>query len=230
MRGIANYVNLCKTLVKGKLAYKNIVSVPYPFRINVAVTYLCNLRCKMCNVWKIYRESPDLAREEMTSSDYGLLFEPLSSHLFWLGLTGGEPFLKKDLLDIICLAPSKLRRLHILELTTNGFSSQAVEKGVTEILEDTKIPFLTVGISIDGPRPLHDQIRGMKGSWDRALATYKKLREISGSYPNFFPHISYTISRYNAGNFVKFLKALSIEGMEIGLNSVSVTIENVGFL
>lgn len=226
----ANYVNLCKALIKAKLAYKNLVQVPNPFRINVAVTYRCNLRCKMCDIWKIYKESPDLARDEMCSEDYTPLFESVSHDLFWLGLTGGEPFLKKDLIEIVHLAVSKSPKLHILELTTNGFSKRTIEKKVSEILEDTNVPFITVGVSIDGPPLTHDYIRGRKESWDRAIATYKKLCEISNSHPNLSPHISYTISRYNAGCFLDFLNALAKEGIRMETDSISVGVEHIGHL
>jgi len=225
-----NYVNLCRALIKAKLAYRNLVQVPNPFRINLAVTYRCNLRCKMCNIWKIYRESPDLARDEMRSDDYTHLFESVSHDLFWLGLTGGEPFLKKDLVDIVHLAASKSSKLHILELTTNGFSKRIIEKKVNEILEDANIPFVTVGVSIDGPPLMHDSIRGRKESWTRAIATYKKLCEISSSHPNLSPHISYTISRHNAGCFIDFLKALAEEGIRMEKDLISVGIEHIGHI
>lgn len=227
---VANYVNLCKALIKAKLAYKNLVRVPNPFRINVAVTYRCNLRCKMCNIWKIYRESPDLARDEMCSDDYTRLFESVSHDLFWLGLTGGEPFLKKDLVDIVNLAASKSPKLHILELTTNGFSEGPIEKKVNEILEDANIPFITVGVSIDGPPLMHDCIRGRKEAWSRAIATYKKLCEISSSHPNLSPHISYTISQHNAGCFSDFLNALAEEGIKMETDLISVGIEHIGHI
>ena len=225
-----NYVNLCRALMKAKLAYKNLVQVPNPFRINVAVTYHCNLRCKMCNIWKIYRESPDLARDEMHLDDYTHLFESVSHDLFWLGLTGGEPFLKKDLVDIVHLAAAKSQKLHILELTTNGFSKRIIEKKVNEILEDANIPFVTVGVSIDGLPLMHDSIRGRKESWTRAIATYKKLCEISSSHPNLSPHISYTVSRHNAGCFPDFLKALAEEGIRMERDLISVGIEHIGHI
>lgn len=230
MKKIANYVNLCKALIKAKLAHRNLVRVPPPIRINVAVTYRCNLSCKMCNIWKIYRESPNLAIDEMSSDDYTPLFESVSHDLFWLGLTGGEPFLKDDLVDIIHLAASKSRRLHILELTTNGFVQGMIEKRVNEMLEDVDIPFVTVGVSIDGPPLTHDYMRGRKGAWNRAIATYKKLSEISSSHPNLSPHISHTVSRYNAGGFLDFLNALAEEGIEMEPNLISVGIEHVGHL
>jgi len=226
----ANYLSLCRALIKAKLAHKNLVKVPNPFRINVAVTYHCNLRCKICNIWKIYQESPDLARDEMLSDEYIPLFESVSNDLLWLGLTGGEPFLKNDLVDIIHLAASKSKTLHILELTTNGFSERTIEKKVNEILEDVNIPFITVGVSLDGSPSTHEYVRGQKESWSRAIATYKNLCEISSSHPNLSPHISYTISRHNAGRFLDFLKALDEEGIEMKTDLISVAIEHTGHL
>jgi MoaA/NifB/PqqE/SkfB family radical SAM enzyme len=178
----------------------------------------------------MYRESPDLTRDEMCSDDYIPLFETVSHDLFWLGLTGGEPFLKEDLVDIIHLAASKSQKLHILELTTNGFSEGVVEKKVNDILENSNVPFITVGVSIDGPPLTHDYMRGRKEAWNQAIATYKKLCEISRSYPNLSPHISYTISGHNAGGFVDFLNALAEEGIRMETDLISVSIEHVGHL
>jgi len=227
---LANYVSLCKALIKAKLAHRDLVRVPNPFRLNIAVTYLCNLRCKICNIWKIYEESPDLARDEMRSDEYAPLFESVSNDLLWLGLTGGEPFLKEDLVDIIHLAASRSRNLQILELTTNGFSERNTEKKVSEILEEVDVPFITVGVSLDGPPSMHEHLRGRKEAWSRAIATYKRLCEISSSHPNLSPHISYTISRHNAGRLLDFLKVLAEEGIETETDSISVAIEHTGHL
>jgi len=216
--------------MEAKLARKNLTEVPKPFRINVAVTYRCSLKCKMCNIWEIYRKTPNRAKDEMTADCYASLFESISDELFWLGLTGGEPFLKKDLVDIIYLAASKSRNLHILELTTNGFSEKLTEKRVSEILEETSIPFITVGVSLDGPPSMHNYVRGRRQAWSRAITTYKNLCAISSSHPNLSPHISYTISRHNAGHFSDFLDALAEEEIEPDTDSISISLEQSGHL
>lgn len=200
-----------------------------PWRINLSVTNLCNARCKMCNVWTVYRNSPQLIKDEMSIEHFKKLFDELDGHLLWLHLTGGEPFLRKDLIEIIEVAIAKCKNLIIIDISTNGLMPKHITKTIEHILEilgNKKIVF-GVGISIDGPPDIHDSIRGVNGAWSKALETLMALKRLETLYSNLFVHVNYTITKYNSGYLKNTYEQLQ---RELGLdpNDLSISIEHIG--
>ena len=69
--------------------------------VNLATTYYCNSRCTMCSIWELYRKDRSRASAELSLEDIRVIF---SSRRFLglrsIALTGGEPFLRRDLVDI----------------------------------------------------------------------------------------------------------------------------------
>jgi MoaA/NifB/PqqE/SkfB family radical SAM enzyme len=137
--------------------------------------------------------------------------------------TGGEPFLRKDLVDIV----SKTYKTSITagSLTTNGLSTNVITRKTKKILESiAENKSLTLGVSLDGGRNLYARIRGVDG-FKKALLTFLKLRDLKKEYVNFQPHIAYTISHLNAGNFKEFYEHLNTEE-DIGIYEFSFTVEH----
>lgn len=124
----------------------------------LAVTHRCNSRCIMCDVWK----NEDSGKNEMKPVEY----EGIPSSLRHIGITGGEPFMRDDLVEIIRVLKHKLPRLK-LTLNTNGFMPEKLEKTVPEILKYA--PDIAIRVSIDGVKETHEKIRGVKGGFDKAL-------------------------------------------------------------
>ncbi len=147
----------------GSVAASNFKRLGSPFKVSWAVTYRCNLKCKMCNIWDKKDHPPEIKAE-----DIGKLFQkPHNVH--WLGITGGEPFLRTDLIDIVdaALAPSKT--LNALHFATNGSYTDRVENLVHTLKKRHKKLKIVFTLSIDGPEALHNHIRGIDGTWGRAL-------------------------------------------------------------
>jgi MoaA/NifB/PqqE/SkfB family radical SAM enzyme len=172
----------------------NIKRLKEPYKVNLACTYRCNMRCRNCNIWKRKPES------ELTVDEIGKVFSNLN--IEWLNLTGGEPFLREDLVDIV-RAIKERSDPYILNITTNGFLTDKIVSDFREIA-DMGIPRILCGISVDGPEREHDSLRGMRGSWDRAVSTYKDLISLSLQDLNVF--FSYTISSSNSTLFHKTME------------------------
>jgi MoaA/NifB/PqqE/SkfB family radical SAM enzyme len=156
-------------------------SLPMPTFVQLRVTNLCNLRCKMCGQWGdtgIFRAlgastATDGERErnrireliglnrQLALSDYVRLLDELAPSRPIISLFGGEPLLYPDAVPLI---REVKRRGLTCSLITNGWrleemAGELVEAGVDSIM-----------VSIDGPPELHDRIRGKRGSFERAAA------------------------------------------------------------
>ena len=127
-----------------------------------------------------------------------LLSRPLFSELVELDLTGGEPHLRGDLVDVALdaarLKPSFFPRLRSIVITSNGLLPQRIVSNYQRILEGlgTDIDLVSV-ISIDGIGETHDKIRGTKGAFELAAKTIGGLVELRKEYPNYFIGIKTTI-------------------------------------
>jgi radical SAM protein with 4Fe4S-binding SPASM domain len=180
----------------------NVATPPYPYKITCAVTYRCNSRCHTCRVWR--KEDP---REEMDLAEIERFFRA-SSEIAWMDLTGGEPFLRDDFVEICGAAILHCRRLYLLHFPTNGLLVDRVASGVRDILE-LRPNRLIVSVSVDGPRDLHDEIRGGRGFFDRAVETLRRLRAMSSRRFHVYPGM--TLSERNLGQVDATLEALARE-------------------
>ncbi len=164
----------------------------HPFKLSFAVTYRCNLQCRMCNIWR----KPATAKElEIAEID---AFLSRTRGLSWFGITGGEPFLRPDLPQIV----ESVNRhcggsLLAIHFATNG---QLVERiaGLLDHLARMKRHWRPVfTVSFDGPREMHDEIRGRAGAWDRAVETLRLLKGTEGVKAQ----VGFTLSRHNLRMF-----------------------------
>ena len=129
----------------------------------VAVTYKCNSRCSMCNIWKT--ENP----KEMPPSEYSKLPTTLDT----INITGGEPFLRNDLVEIVQVIHRRIPGVRIV-FSTNGSVTDLIVDQIRRIRAFHSR--VGVGVSIDGLSGTHDQIRGVKGLFDKAIATLESLK------------------------------------------------------
>jgi MoaA/NifB/PqqE/SkfB family radical SAM enzyme len=166
----------------------NVRSPRLPYKVTFVATYHCNFRCEMCNIWQ--KKSVN----EMTPDEIALFFERWSQFR-WVHLTGGELFMRRDLDDVVAAIQRSCRSLFLLNFPTTGWFGDKTLKLVERTLE-RGVGRLMVTISLDGPKALHEEMRGLKGSWDRAIETYRRLRGIKRA--NFQPVIGMTLLTKNA--------------------------------
>jgi len=177
--------------------YLKLLKANFPMHITFFVTGMCNLKCKMCFYWQnIANANPvkELKLDEI---------EKISSNfkdMIWLSITGGEPFLRNDVNEIIkCFYRNN--SVKNVSIYTNGSFTQKTSNCVKDVLSECKNLFLTVNVSIDGTKEIHDKIRGVEGSFDKALTTLKELGKIKSEYKNFSLGIVYTLSSLNEEKF-----------------------------
>ncbi len=146
----------------------------------VAVTYRCNSRCVMCYIWE-HQSKP---AEEITPRDLDNLPDMVR-----LNVTGGEPFLRDDIGEILAVVKKKAKRVVI---SSNGF----LTKKTLDVMKDHRD--VGIRISLDGIGVTHNTIRGVDFAYDRAQATLKGLVELGIKDLG----IAVTISDINANELV----------------------------
>lgn len=126
----------------------------------VIVTYRCNARCSMCNRYK----APSRPDEEISIETIRKL-----PPMYFTNITGGEPFIREDLPEIVRELSKKSDRIVI---STNGFFTDRIVALCREF------PNVGVRISIEGLEETNNAIRGLKDGYNRGVTTLKKLREM----------------------------------------------------
>lgn len=205
-----------------KLAYQvarsNFCELSLPYRMTYAVTSRCQASCNMCGIWR--RPSGN----ELTIAEIDSLFSR-ANHFSWINLTGGEIFQRPDIRDVLHAIIRQSRNLYLLNFPTNGFLTEEIIPAVDSILKQTSLPRLIISVSLDGPRELHDRIRNLPGSWDRALETFRQLRERRSR--RFSVYLGHTLQAANLGSFDKTLEACRAEVGDITEDDFHINIAHV---
>jgi MoaA/NifB/PqqE/SkfB family radical SAM enzyme len=122
-------------------------------------------------------------QEELTVDE----IEKISSsfgNLLWLAFSGGEIFLRKDILEITRIF-YKNNKPAILLYPTNGLLPEIIYEKIEAILKHCSKSIIVVKLSMDGLGSLHDELRGVPDSFDKTIETYNLLAGLLDKYPNF---------------------------------------------
>ncbi len=172
-----------------------------PFSLVVSVSFRCNSRCKTCGVWR-------KAGEEMDAQEWRKIFAHLGRSPFYLTFTGGEPFLRPDLAELV-IAGAELCRPTVITIPTNGLLTGRIVDQVGLICTAAPQSQIGLNLSLDGVGADHDTIRGVPGNWQRALDTWQGLKELQRQHKNLILSVHTVVSRFNAHR----LRAI-VEGLE----------------
>ena len=133
---------------------------PLPTDASIITTYRCNMKCKMCNIWRY----PTEISREIQAKELEIL-PPLK----FVNITGGEPFMRRDLDEIVEVSFRKAPRVVI---STSGYQ-------VDDILKlAEKFPKIGIRVSIEGLSTINDYLRGRDSGFDRGLKTLFGLRRL----------------------------------------------------
>jgi len=126
-----------------------------------------------------------------------------NNRILWLNIGGGEIFLRDDLAGIIRSIYKRLPRLVLLDFATTGFF---VEKTIllAEEIARFKPRKVLVTVSLDGPASLHERLRGVPGSWEKAVETFRRLKDFERF--GIKPYFGYTFCRDNADSFSRTIE------------------------
>jgi radical SAM protein with 4Fe4S-binding SPASM domain len=164
----------------------------YPTDVSIITTYRCQMRCKMCDIW----ENPTDKKQEITAKELEIL-----PNFKFVNITGGEPFVRRDLEDIVEVMMRKSSRIVI---STSGWHTDRIIK----LAE--RFPNIGIRVSIEGLAQKNDDLRGREGSFDRAMRLLLTLKEMG------IKDIGYgcTVSNKNSDDMLWLYKLSRELGME----------------
>lgn len=164
----------------------------------VIVTYRCNARCNMCNRYK----APSKTEEEISLETIKKL-----PKMYFTNITGGEPFIRKDIKDIV-------RELYKLSdrivISTNGYFTDRI----VDLCEE--FPQVGIRISIEGLEATNNEIRGLPDGFKRGYNTLKTLRKMGMTDVGF----GMTVQDRNAPDLVPLYELSNKMGMEFATASL----------
>ena len=173
-----------------------------PIQVIHYVTARCNLRCEHC-FYKDTLDAPNpgemsLETLERTTGEIG--------PVLWYSLAGGEPFLRGDLVEVIETVQRNCRP-KVFSFPTNGWFVERTFRATLTALQRMDRGNLILFFSLDGPQPIHDEIRG-DDSYARVVETIERLQPLQAIYPNLYLNVVTTVTPQNApvaGEFVRHL-------------------------
>ncbi len=153
-----------------------------PIQLTFFLTRRCNAKCPFC----FYLSREEVRRNDAPELSLAEIDKMASSlgNLLWLAFSGGEIFLRRDLVEVVKIFYRQNRPAIIL-LPTNGLLPEVIYNNTAAILENCPKSIVTVKLSLDGLEPIHDKLRGVAGAFQKTLTTYSLLAGLVDQYTNF---------------------------------------------
>jgi len=152
-----------------------------PIHLTFFLTKRCNARCPFC--FYVSHEEKNTGSDELSVSEIQKISRNLDK-LLWLAFSGGEIFLRSDLVEITRIFYENNKPAIIL-LPTNGLLTEIIYERVEAILKECPKSTIAVKLSLDGPEHVHDKMRGVKGGYQKTLKTCETLGRLLDRHANF---------------------------------------------
>ncbi len=216
-------LQLLPKTINYRFVRKALIKPANPITLTFSVTNMCQSRCKTCKIWELYLKHPEKRKEELTLNEIEKIFESMG-HIYFFNISGGEPFLRQDLPKIVELACKYLTPA-IIHIPTNALMPKCIEKTTKEILGiiDTfrsNAP-LTVKPSIDGIGELHDEIRGVKGNFDKLMETIERLLRVQRENKRLHVELGTVVSNFNVDHLDEIEDYVHSLGVESYRNEIA---------
>ena len=171
-----------------------------PLTLTFSVTAACQSRCKTCNIGNVYLANPGIAKKNLTLEEIEQTFKSLGP-IYFFNISGGEPFMRPDLAEIVRLACLHLKP-RLIHIPTNAISPKFIGKTTRKILDymDRHAPGSTpisIKPSIDGVGAMHDYVRGYEGNFRLLEKTIDVLLAIRKENPRLHVDLGTVISNLN---------------------------------
>ncbi len=193
---------LLLTLALRAVRYRLLKASGHPGRIealSMEVTRRCVAQCVMCNIWRMRPVLPELKAADWLK----LLEDPTLSELKELDITGGEPFLRSDMVDLLLglgrLKATHLKHLRSVAITTNGLLTDKVLQDVSRVIAPLEKAGVTMvfACGCDAVNATHDRIRNFPGAWKRLSSTLEGLLALRDRHPSLILGVKTTVTRFN---------------------------------
>ena len=173
----------------------------YPIDTVIAVTYRCQARCRMCSIWQIEEHT------ELPPEVYGRLPETIRD----LNISGGEPFLRKDLDEIVRIVHDRLPRSRVV-VSSNGLMGKKLIPRAMELVEI--FPGIGFAFSLDGIGEMQDYMRGVEGAYDNVMSVVRGLKR--EGVDNM--RLAYTLTDENAEHMIRVFELAGELGVQFTMS------------
>lgn len=187
-----------------------------PSEIIINLTYRCNSRCIMCNIWQSSNN------KEMEFKDWKkIIKDPIFSQIKSLTISGGEPILHPEFEKISKLFIEEFPKLKNISLITNGFLTEKILKNVEKLAIICNVKKINFGVSVslDGIDKMHQKIRRIKNAFNKTNGTLTRLKILQNKY-GFNLNIGSIILKQNIDEFEKIKKWFKKNKIDYGFQIV----------
>lgn len=197
-----------------------------PLSVTLELTYLCNLRCKMCSLVEGemvtkggQKKNPELRepdgslRREVSTAEYLEIIRQMGeAGVKTVTLTGGEPTLRRDIAELV--AAVKKYPIH-LSMISNGSGKPEVYRALIELGLDS------ITISADGTREVHDHVRGREGSFEKVMGAVQAIVAAKKATPANRPWLEVScavsaLNQHDVENLVDWFQSYDLDALNIG--------------
>ena len=179
-----------------------------PIQLTFFLTSRCNATCPFCfylSEKKNINTKPELSLDEIEKISRSM------GKLLWLAFSGGEIFLRDDIVDIAKVF-YRNNKPAIMLFPTNGLLTNVIRGNIERVLKHCSKSTIALKLSIEGMEDVHDRIRG-KGSFKKTMETYEALKELPHMYSNFEIGVNSVFCSDNQDNMDELINF--VRGMEM---------------
>ncbi|HOD18420.1 MAG TPA: radical SAM protein [Candidatus Cloacimonadota bacterium] len=162
-----------------------------PMNYTVSLLYTCNSRCSTCNIWK-------KTANNLTVEEYKKIFRKIGHAPYWLTFSGGEPFLREDIVEVVTTI-YQISHPRIINIPSNGILTKTIVEKTEQIAKACSRAQIIINLSIDGIEEEHDRIRNVPGNYKKVTETFRRLKALPCK--NLSVGIHTVISKFNVDNF-----------------------------
>jgi MoaA/NifB/PqqE/SkfB family radical SAM enzyme len=207
--------DLVNTFVNAKL---------HPIRPTVLIyncTWVCDAKCTMCSNWKFGDRKSDMTLAQL---------EPVLANPFWgavenLNISGGEPTTRNDLPEMVEMFHRHLPRMRKIGINTTGLTPHRAIPMLTRIVEfcASKDILISIRVSLDGIGDIHNQVRAVKGGFDKACKTIDAMQALAAKHDNFQFGLAATIFATNLEDAENILAWARTKNLDLVFNMLRFT-------
>ncbi|MEI7751931.1 MAG: glycosyltransferase [Candidatus Omnitrophota bacterium] len=176
-----------------------------PEQVTFFVTQRCNLSCSHCFVAK----DKITEDKELSTGEIDRITRRMP-RIKYVTITGGEPFLRGDIVDVVRILNKNLKPM-MMTVLTNGDMTDVVIHKAREILESCPKTNIVFKMSMDGPSEIHDKMRRKAGAFDNSHATFVKLKKMKQEYRNLTVGLITTYTERNKDHIKNFVNTVITE-------------------
>lgn len=157
--------------------------------VTLFITNYCNARCNHCFYWnELNSKLPELSLDQLSAS-----FESLKGQINTIRLSGGEPFLRKDLVDFYKFIDGR-RIAKKLSIPTHGMMKTLVPE-VERMVKGSRFAHLNVSVSLDGLEATHNASRKIRNGFSMAVENLKQMVALEHKHERFNVSVGISLMR-----------------------------------